>query len=73
MAVEYCLENKTFSMTALADTYRHLLEEQNQEAANVQNILTGPFGAMKHEAPEVAARSVAEYETMVKSSQGGAR
>ena len=73
MAVQYCLDNKTFSMTELKDTYRHKLKEHKEEQTVIHNAFLGLLHKPKPKGPAVAKRSVSEYETIVGCSHGGGK
>jgi hypothetical protein len=65
MAVEYCLSNKTYSMTELSDTYNHKLSEHKEEQEIIRNTFMGLLSNSKPNAPDVAKRNLAEYETVI--------
>ena len=65
MAVEYCLSNKTYSMTELSDTYNHKLSEHEEEQETICNAFMGLLNNTKPEAPYVAKRDLTEYETVI--------
>jgi len=74
MAVEYCLENKTYGMKKLHDTYGYLLKEHKQE----QEINFKAFSGMpallngtRATELKVAKRPVESYESLVVSENGG--
>jgi transposase len=71
MAVEYCLENNTVSMTELRDTYQHMLKEHHQEQDAIHQALLRAFSQVKPAAPQVSTRRVADYEKLVGSGSGG--
>jgi len=73
MALDYCLENKTISMTELLDTYKYLLEEHKQEEAAIQTIFMGALKAIERNEVKVSKRSVSEYETLIGAAQGGTK
>ena len=73
MAVDYCLENKTISMRELIDTYEHMLDEHKEEEATIHEAFLSLLRKDRVESPVVSKRTVAEYETIIGSSQGGAR
>jgi len=66
MAVDYCLENSTISMTNLRDTYDHMLHQQKQEQEAVHQALLGTFTSLaRQKPPRVSTRSVEEYEQLI--------
>jgi hypothetical protein len=64
MAVEYCLLNKTCSMTDLRDTYRHKLSEHKEDQAAIHKAFARLAGKAIPKGPAVAKRSVSEYEIL---------
>jgi len=71
MSVQYCLENKTYSMTDLKDTYDHMLTEHKQEQQLIHQAFLGAFWKMKPQPLTVSKRRVEEYETLVGRLPGG--
>lgn len=69
-ALDYCIENKTFSMKALYDTYRFYIREGERENECVVNP---PILETVKPFPEfaVSARSMESYESLVTSKAGG--
>jgi transposase len=65
MAVEYCLSNKTYSMTELSDTYNYMLSEHEEEQETIRNAFMGLLNSTKPKAPHVAKRDLTEYETVI--------
>ena len=53
MAVQYCLENKTVSMTELQDTYQYMLQEHKQDQATIQNVFMRLIGNPRPESPSL--------------------
>lgn len=64
-AVGYCLENTTYSMTALSDTYEHRKREQEAEQQTVFRAFGNPPGLARTPPPAVSKRAVGEYESLV--------
>lgn len=69
-AVLYCLENKTYSMTQLKDTYDYKLREHQQEQKIIHNLFQDFPEKISYSVPEVATRSVSEYENLVSPLEG---
>jgi transposase len=67
MAVAYCLENKTYAMTALKDTYEHQKQEHEKEQAIIFQAFGKALGMVKTAAPLVSKRPLGEYETAAAS------
>jgi len=69
MAVDYCLENKTYGMTALKDTYSYFQKDQKQ---NYQQMSAPAIKILKTqtpiEEPAVTQRAVGDYELLVAAS-----
>ena len=65
MAIQYCLENKSYSMNALNDTYKHLKKEHEQNQKMIQQAFGSVFGIRPIEEPMVCKRTVQDYETTV--------
>jgi len=72
-AVCYCLENKTYSMPQLKDTYEYQLREHMEEQEVVHNLFSGLPRKLLYPVPEVARRSVGDYESLVNPPRGGAQ
>jgi len=72
MSVDYCLQNSTYAMTALQDTYCYHLKEHKEEQDTIKNIFADVFQSKAHEEPEVSQRSIHEYEDVIGSRVGGA-
>jgi transposase len=74
MAVIYCLENKTYGMAALKDTYEHQKREQENDQENIFRAFGKALGTVKMPDPVVSKRAVKEYESVVTSRvHGGGR
>jgi hypothetical protein len=71
MAVIYCLENKTYSMTQLKDTYEYQLKEHKEEQNVIHNLFQSLPQKLSYSFPDVAKRSLTEYETLVSPLKGG--
>jgi hypothetical protein len=71
-AVLYCLENKTYSMNQLKDTYEYQLREHREEQNIIHNLFQGLPEKLSYPIPDVAKRSVDEYESLVSPPKGGA-
>jgi transposase len=72
-AVCYCLENKTYSMPQLKDTYEYQLREHMEEQEVIHNLFSGLPRKLSYPVPEVARRSVGDYESLVNPPRGGAQ
>jgi transposase len=70
MAVEYCLENNTYSMTELKDTYDYMLTQHTQEQQLIHQAVLGALRTTRPEALTVSKRRVEEYETLVSPLPG---
>ena len=70
-AVLYCQENKTYSMTQLKDTYEYQLREHRDNQKTISNLFQGLHKKISCSVPEVATRSVGEYENLVSPLKGG--
>lgn len=71
-ALAYCLENRTYGMKKLYDTYQYLLNEHREE----QEIIAGVFGKATLEIKRasgvhVPTRSVEKYETLLSGEERG--
>jgi hypothetical protein len=64
MAVEYCLENKTYAMTALKDTYEHQKREHEKEHEMIFQAFGKALGTGKKAAPVVSKRPIGDYESV---------
>jgi hypothetical protein len=73
-AVDYCLDNKTYTMKALHDTYQFFYQEQKQSAKIIPMKL-GPatHGREMVDEPSVQNRLVADYEKLVEAGKEGTR
>ncbi len=73
MSVSYCLENKTYGMKKLYDTYKYLLKEHKEE----QDIILGAFNKMpllinRASSVNVAKRPLRMYEALIGKKDEGA-
>jgi transposase len=73
MSVAYCIENKTYSMKQLKDTYEYQLREHKEDQNIIRTLFQGLTEKPTYQSPEVSSRSVEEYERLVKSAGGGER
>ena len=64
MAVEYCLENKTYAMTALKDTYEHQKREHEKEQEMIFQAFGKALGTGKKAPPVVSKRPIGDYESV---------
>jgi hypothetical protein len=71
MAIVYCLENKTYSMNQLKDTYEYQLNEHKKEQGIIHNLFQRLPEKLSYSFPDVAKRSVNEYESIVRPPSGG--
>jgi len=71
MAVVYCLENETYSMTQLKDTYVHKLNEHREEQSVIHDLFQRLPEKLSYSFPAVAKRSVTEYESLARPPGGG--
>ena len=71
MALDYCLDNKTFGMKVLYDTYKHYLKEHKEEQEIIFNAFKGITSLEDIPEVEVSKRSVDEYAALVK--KGGVK
>lgn len=75
MAVEYCLENKTYGMKKLHDTYGYLFKEHKQEQEIIFKAFSGIpalLSGTRTTELKVAKRSVEIYESLVVPESKGA-
>lgn len=72
-AVLYCLENGTYSMTQLKDTYEYQLNEHKKEQSIIHNLFQRLPEKLSYSFPDVARRSLTEYESLVSPPGGGAK
>jgi hypothetical protein len=72
MAVLYCLENGTYSMTQLKDTYEYQLKEHKEEQSIIYNLFQKLAERPSYSSPDVAKRSLSKYESLVSPASGGA-
>ena len=71
-ALVYCLENKTYGMKKLYDTYRYLLKEHREE----QQVIAGAFGKASLEIDRISSvrvseRPVEKYEIFLGCEERG--
>ena len=69
LAVDYCLSNKCTSMADLKDRYNYQLKEHKEEVNLIHSLFNGKALNLKHTPPEVNARSMDCYESLIKSSR----
>jgi len=72
-AVLYCLENGTYSMTQLKDTYEYQLHEYREDRDIIHNLFKRIPEKLSYSFPDVARRSLTEYESLVSPPDGGAK
>jgi hypothetical protein len=65
MAVDYCLKNRTFAMTELLDTYRHCLQEKEEEQKMIQTAFRSVLKNATKPCVRVPQRPVTHYEQLV--------
>ena len=73
MALDYCIENKTYAMNALQDTYLYHLKEHEREEKIIQTAFGAAFTANPLTKLSVSKRSVESYESLFTPGQGGRR
>ena len=73
MSVDYCLQNSTYAMTALQDTYNYHLKEHEEDRETIKNIFPAVFQSKAHEEPDISQRSIHEYEDAIVSRVGGVK
>jgi transposase len=72
MAVDYCLENSTYAMTALKDTYEYQLREHSEDQKTIQFAFSEVFKVAPYPELQISKRSLTEYEDLITSKAGGA-
>lgn len=72
-AVAYCLENKTYSMIQLKDTYHYQLRQCKQDKKAINPDIKVFSEKITYPDPEVATRKLEEYEHLLSPLQGGLR
>jgi len=70
MAVEYCLENKTYSMGQLKDTFQYHLQEYKEEQSIIQDLFTNLSIKTNYSSPDVKKRDLTEYENIINAQSG---
>lgn len=70
MAIDYCLDNKTYSMTALRDTYAYQLREFKADQETVFTAITGAFRVLDYTGPTVSNRPVQDYQNLIFERNG---
>jgi len=71
--VVYCIENGTYSMTQLKDTYEYQFHEHRKDQKIIHNLFQGLPEKHAYSIPNVASRSLNEYESLVSPPGGGAK
>lgn len=71
MAIDYCLDNKTYSITALRDTYAYQLREFKADQETVFTAITGAFRVLDYTGPTVSKRPVQDYQHLIFEGPGG--
>jgi hypothetical protein len=64
MAVDYCLQNRTFAMTELLDTYRHYLKEKEEDQKMIQTAFLNVMKETAKPCVRVPQRPVTHYEQL---------
>lgn len=73
MSVSYCLENKTYGMKKLYDTYQYLLKEHREEQKAIAGIFRKvPLLINRSSSVRVSKRPVEMYEAFLNSERNGA-
>jgi transposase len=69
MSVSYCLENKTYGMKKLHDTYQYLLKEHKEEQQIVLGVFSkAPLLINRASSVKVSKRSLQMYEALIKGN-----
>lgn len=70
-AVNYCLSNKTYGMTALRDTYSHCKKEHKEDQEMIHKVFGTVLGLRNIKEPDVSHRSIGAYEAIIESAKQG--
>ena len=73
LAVSYCLENKTYGIKVLSDTYKYLLKEHEEEQQIIFKAFSRiPLMVNRASTVDVSKRSVDTYEAYLTGDKKGA-